>query len=35
LHVEPWLTTTGVVQLTVVAVVRLLTTILAAPLLPL
>jgi hypothetical protein len=32
LHVEPWLITTGVVQLTVVAVVRGLTTILAVPL---
>jgi hypothetical protein len=34
-HVEPWLATTGVVQLTVVDVVRGLTTILAVPLLPL
>jgi hypothetical protein len=33
-HVEPWLATTGVVQLTVVEVVRGLTTILAVPLLP-
>jgi len=35
LQVEPWLITTGVVQLTVVVVVRGLTTILAVPLLPL
>ncbi len=34
-HVEPWLATTGVVQLTVVEVVRGLTTMLAVPLLPL
>jgi len=34
-HNEPWLATTGVAQLTVVLVVRGLTTILAAPLLPL
>jgi len=32
-HVEPWLITTGVVQLTVVVVVRGLTTILVVPLL--
>ncbi len=31
---EPWLATTGVAQLTVVLVVRGLTTMLAAPLLP-
>ncbi len=35
LQVEPWLITTGVVQLTVVVVVRRLTTMLAVPLLPL
>jgi len=34
-HNEPWLATTGVAQDTVVVVARLLTTILAAPLLPL
>ncbi len=34
-HVEPWLATTGVVQPTVVEVVRGLTTMLAVPLLPL
>ncbi len=34
-HVEPWLATTGVVQLTAVEVVRGLTTMLAVPLLPL
>jgi len=34
-HNEPWLATTGVAQLTVVLVVRGLTTMLAAPLLPL
>jgi len=34
LHVEPWFTTTGVVQLTAVVVARLLTTMLAVPLLP-
>ncbi len=33
LHVEPWLITTGVVQLTVVLVTRGLTTILAVPVL--
>ena len=33
-HVEPWLTTTGVVQDTVVVVARLLTTMLVVPLLP-
>ncbi len=33
-HVEPWLATTGVVQLTVVEVVLGLTTMLAVPLLP-
>ena len=33
LHVEPWLITTGVVQLTVVVVALLLTTILVVPLL--
>jgi hypothetical protein len=33
-HVEAWLITTGVVQLTVVEVVRGLTTTLAVPLLP-
>jgi len=33
-QVEPWFTTTGVVQLTVVVVARLLTTMLAVPLLP-
>ncbi len=33
LHVEPWLITTGVVQLTVVVVARGLTTILVVPLL--
>ena len=33
LHVEPWLITTGVVQLTVVVVARLLTTMLVVPLL--
>ena len=33
-QVEPWLTTTGVVQETVVVVVRRLTTTLAVPLLP-
>jgi len=32
-QVEPWLTTTGVVQETVVVVTRLFTTILAVPLL--
>ena len=32
-HVEPWLTTTGVVQLTVVVVALLFTTILVVPLL--
>ena len=32
-HVDPWLTTTGVVQLTVVVVTLLLTTILVVPLL--
>ena len=31
LHVEPWLTTTGDVQVTVVVVARLFTTILAVP----
>ena len=35
LQVEPWLITTGVVQLTVVVVVRGLTTMLVVPLLPL
>ena len=35
LHVEPWLITTGVVQDTVVVVVRGLTTILVVPLLEL
>jgi len=35
LHVEPWLITTGVLHETVVLVVLGLTTILAAPLLPL
>ncbi len=35
LHVEPWLITTGVVQETVVVVVLGLTTMLAAPLVPL
>jgi hypothetical protein len=34
-HVEPWLITTGVVQLTVVVVVLTLTTILVVPLLEL
>jgi hypothetical protein len=34
-HVEPWLATTGEVQVTAVIVVRGLTTILAVPLLPL
>jgi hypothetical protein len=34
-QVEPWFATTGVVQLTVVEVVRGLTTMLAVPLLPL
>jgi len=34
-HVEPWLMTTGVVQLTVVVVARGLTTILEVPLLEL
>ncbi len=34
-HNEPWLATTGVAQDTVVVVARLLTTMLAAPLLPL
>ncbi len=34
-QVEPWLATTGVVQLTVVEVVLGLTTMLAVPLLPL
>ena len=34
-HVEAWLTMTGVVQLTVVVVVLRLTTMLAVPLLPL
>ncbi len=34
-QVEPWLTTTGVVQLTVVVVARRLTTMLAVPLLEL
>jgi hypothetical protein len=34
-HVEPWLTTIGVVQLTVVVVLLLLTTILVVPLLEL
>ncbi len=34
-HNEPWFATTGVAQDTVVVVARLLTTILAAPLLPL
>ena len=33
LHVEPWLITTGVVQLTVVVVALLLTTMLVVPLL--
>jgi hypothetical protein len=33
-QVEPWLITTGVVQLTVVVVVLLLTVILVVPLLP-
>ena len=33
-HVEPWLITTGVVQLTVVVVVRGLTMMLVVPLLP-
>ena len=32
-HVDPWLMTTGVVQLTVVVVARLFTTILVVPLL--
>jgi hypothetical protein len=32
-HVEPWFTTTGVVQVTVVVVVRGLTTMLVVPLL--
>ena len=32
-HVDPWLITTGVVQLTVVVVALLLTTILVVPLL--
>ncbi len=35
LHVEPWLITTGVVQETVVVVVRGLTTMLVVPLLEL
>ncbi len=35
LQVEPWLITTGVLQLTVVVVARGLTTMLAVPLLPL
>ena len=35
LHVEPWLITTGVVQLTVVVVARGLTTMLVVPLLEL
>ena len=35
LQVEPWLITTGVVQVTVVVVARLLTTILVVPLLKL
>jgi len=35
LQVEPWLITTGVVQLTVVVVVRGFTMMLAVPLLPL
>ncbi len=34
LQVEPWLITTGVMQLTVVVVARGLTTMLAVPLLP-
>ncbi len=34
LQVEPWLITTGVLQLTVVVVARGFTTMLAAPLLP-
>ena len=34
-HVEAWLATTGVVQLTVVVVARLFTTMLVVPLLPL
>jgi hypothetical protein len=34
-QVEPWLTTTGVLQLTVVVVARRLTTMLAVPLLEL
>jgi len=34
-HVEPWLATTGVVQLTVVVVARLFTTMLVVPLLEL
>jgi len=34
-HVDPWLTITGVVHETVVVVVRLFTTMLAIPLLPL
>ena len=34
-HVEPWLTTTGVVQETAVVVARLFTTILVVPLLEL
>jgi len=34
-HNEPWLATTGVAHDTVVVVARLLTTMLAAPLLPL
>ena len=33
LHVEPWLITTGVVQLTVVVVALMLTTMLVVPLL--
>jgi hypothetical protein len=34
-HVEAWLITTGVLQLTVVVVARLLTTMLVVPLLEL
>ncbi len=34
-HVDPWFATTGVVQLTLMDVVRGLTTMLAVPLLPL
>ena len=35
LHVDPWLITTGVLQLTVVVVARGLTTMLVVPVLPL